>query len=357
MLHCNDVDKFPSGVNLATSFPQFAKLPVELQDLIWDHAATGPGLRGVHFFHQLEPTFAKWTDWDMLLVPDRQSAALNLVHLSWTCRAARDAALRRNRAPGWNKTILRILSFQTPAGYRKMLNLTLDLGNDLVCFGSPDAGYQETSAALDWGEWTHIIFSSARHFAIRYQPEWASYFWASEGDGGLDRSIASLSPMFQQQQQWWPASCVHTSWSSGIFQPNAPFCARCLVNVLCRFDRLESFYLVVDRCCGPAQSFRFHTDCKPKGPLMTVDGRGRRTFHSYSRTYFELDESDASRDLIDPMMALRAIRANLVRYFRPRRRNADSLAREADCSLDCIAELFRHSEMGKGPQSRHPHLA
>ncbi|KAK3346575.1 hypothetical protein B0T25DRAFT_281037 [Lasiosphaeria hispida] len=80
-----------------TAFPYFAAMPGKLQNLIWDFTAS-PSTPTVHFLHKTKPHYGQWLDWDMPLHPSRQSAALNLVHLSLTCRAARAAVLRRNRA-------------------------------------------------------------------------------------------------------------------------------------------------------------------------------------------------------------------------------------------------------------------
>lgn len=245
------------------TFPQFSRLPGELRDLIWDAVATRSPL--IHFFHCIPPHSAKWIDCNMLLAPDGQSGARGLVHLSLTCRAAHAAVLRRALRPWQNTrlnlpphypreteknkprlTILRV----TPYEADRTVNLALDLNADIVVFGGPGVGRKDADKALDWGEWSHILFSTARRFAVRYQPAWDGATAAvvaprDHGPGG-------------QAHLLWP-DCLHLSpararTGAGAGQqprypypyPDPLFCARCVANVIRRFADLEEFFLIVD---------------------------------------------------------------------------------------------------------------
>ncbi|KAK1830098.1 hypothetical protein QBC39DRAFT_411898 [Podospora conica] len=259
----------------ATTFPLFPLLPGELRDLIWTLAAAPPPQ--IHFLRRLDPRHDKWLDPDMLLVPDRASGALNTIHLSLTCRGAR-AAVLRHRTP--NKTILSVSAFE--AGPAHATYLALDLSVDVICFGGADAGMHEADAALGWSEAEHVVFRGGRRLAVRYQPGW---------DVPAGREAAT--------RHAWP-DCLHLLRAGEAGGP-PPFCARCLANVLRRFEELREFWLVVDVPSG-------------EGEGVVDEGvagleEERRVFGSYDRRYFEVEEGEG---LEGPLEAMRAIREALV---------------------------------------------
>ncbi|KAK0625386.1 hypothetical protein B0T17DRAFT_617482 [Bombardia bombarda] len=258
------------------------------ENLVWDLAAALSPL--IHFLHRDSnyPTIAQSSDSELLLVPDRHSGALNLVHLTLACWDAHAAVVRRNRALR-NKSILRAFRTKISHGYggSKTLYLNLDLRSDVVCLGGADAGRGEADAVLDWAESSHIMFTGARRFAIRYQAEW---------DVNLRRGVVSehLRP-----------NCLHAS--GAVFterrpeegeeaerMPGRPFCARCMTNVLRRFERLESVYLVVD------------------GGDESSTANGSKKFHGYSRTYFEMVGVEGCDELRGPVVALQVLRESLI---------------------------------------------
>jgi len=299
------------------AFPQFCRLPGELRDLIWDAAAERAPL--MHFFHRVHPHSAKWIDWDMLLAPDAQSGARNLVHLSLTCRAARAAVLRRTRSrtlthvdhhqsaatftpptatpttttsPPSPLTLLRVAPYEAD----RTVNLALDLTSDIVCFGSPDASRKEVDEALDWGEWSHIIFSSARRFAVLYQPPVPNRIQyptvpTSAGVGGGDMRTRVL---------WSRPDCLHlsrTGTAGGYWRVEPPFCPRCVANVVRRFAELKEFYLIVDGDKEEREKVvvrEVMEEDKGVGllemdPKRLVKKKGRE-FYAYERTYFNVEE-------------------------------------------------------------------
>lgn len=315
-------------------FTQFASLPPELQDLVWDHAAAlSPCL---HFLQKLPDT--DWIDWDMHLVPDRhQSTDLNLRNLSLTCHDARSAVIRHIRAIE-HKTLVPMPRYGSPPA--PMTNLTLDLATDLVCFGGADAGAKETMAAADWADFEHIVFTGARQFAVRYfRPGW-NLWGNSDDDEGVGLSLEELQAMWRHECKHW----THVGVAGGpgpdgpdgdeelrrnleIQYPDSdpPFCARCVANLIRRFEKLEEFWLIVDPdfldMVGAAEDrkgdetrLKQHVAEDGKGTEMPATEPTRhRIFHSYSRTYVSLDNHGSRSELRGPMRALQAIRDNLVR--------------------------------------------
>jgi hypothetical protein len=256
----------------ATGFPLFPLL-----DLIWSAAATPPPQ--IHFLRRLEPRHDKWLDPDMLLVPHRASGALNTLHLSLACRGAR-AAVLRHRTPAC-KTVLSVSPFEGPATY-----LSLDLSADVICFGGPDAGMDEADAALGWSESEHVVFRGGRRLAVRYQPGW---------DVRMGREATRHA---------WP-DCLHLVRGRDGGAP--PFCARCVANVLRRFEELREFWLIVDIREGRGEGVGVVDE-----GVAGLEEEGRAVFHSYDRTYFEVEGRDGMEGMEGPLDAMRAIRESLV---------------------------------------------
>ncbi|KAM7207935.1 hypothetical protein V8F20_001729 [Naviculisporaceae sp. PSN 640] len=259
------------------AFPQFALLPGELQDMIWDEAAAAPM---VHF---MVPVISQsdWFDGEATLIPDKQSGALGLVYLSLTCRDARAAVTRRNKNI-INRTVFRTFPFQ---GYKR-INLVLDLNIDLVCLANP----------TDWTEWEHVILWSARRLAIRYDPRWDVL-------SGVLAQQATISEMGSV------GGCIHTALPGtrpptrpGESGPSGLFCIRCIANGLQRFRNLEEFCLIVeerrdgDKGTGSRGDDKIYWDKVPK-------------FYAYNGICFEVGDSAAhTMSGIEPAIALESIR-------------------------------------------------
>ncbi|KAK5661846.1 hypothetical protein OQA88_9950 [Cercophora sp. LCS_1] len=281
-------------------FPQFSLLPPEIRDLIWDFAAN-PAPQ-IHFFRRLRPRYPQWIDWDMLLLPDRQSGILNQTHLSLTCRAAHAAVLRRTKTLH-PRTTLRI----SPHEADKTLNIALDLSKDIICFGGPDATRKESDEALDWGEWSHVVFSCAKRVAVRYQPT------------GWDGS----SEWAREQHRLWPG-CLHLGrggqgdvggigTTGNMSSGEPPFCPRCVANVLRRFKSLEEFWLIVDGFGAREVERDVAAEDEGIGLLEgTGTGMRGRRFGAYKRVYFELEGIEGRLGLRDAMGGLRAVGENLI---------------------------------------------
>ncbi|KAM7221957.1 hypothetical protein V8F06_002708 [Rhypophila decipiens] len=262
------------------SFPHFALLPGELQDMVWDEAANAPM---VHF---MVPVVSQsdWFDGEAALVPDKQSGARGLVHLSLTCRDARAAVVRRNKLI-INKTVFRTFPFQ---GYKR-IDLVLDLNVDLVCLANP----------TEWMEWEHVILWSARRLAIRYDPKWD----VLNGVLAQEASLVDIGG----------GGCVHTALpgtrrdseqqpSTGEASSSGLFCIRCITNGLQRFRNLEEFCLIVesrdqDRILS---SWKESNDPVPR-------------FYAYNGACFEIGHNIAhAMSGIEPAIALESIRECLV---------------------------------------------
>ncbi|KAK3367590.1 hypothetical protein B0H63DRAFT_83888 [Podospora didyma] len=286
---------------MVSSFPQFARFPGEIQDMVWEYAAARSPQ--VHFLQRLEPNFETWMDSDALLIPDQQSGALNLVNLSRACRAANAAVHRRNQAVE-KKTIFRILSFESRLG--KTMNLILDLRTDLVCFGGADAGPQEINDALGWGDYSHIIFTGARHFAVRYheglQPDDDDTIFKPENH---EKGILAGIPF---------RSCSRGGKGHLTFDSaEQPFCPRSVRSVLRRFHKLESFYLIVDRRGVPEKTHM--NSLGHRQDVSTTDAvpGTNPIFESYSRAYFEPVDMNKEDELRGPMNALKCIKRRLTK--------------------------------------------
>ncbi|KAK3313059.1 hypothetical protein B0H66DRAFT_385011 [Apodospora peruviana] len=287
-----------------SSFRQFARLPGELQDMVWDEAATISPL--LQFLKPMKSE-SHWSETEVVLAPSRESGAVNLVHLSLACRGARAAVLRRNRGIT-NKTIFRTFSFQG----LKAMDLTVDLSVDLVGLAN--------DYSAKWGEYDHLIFWSARRVAFHYNPRWDV-----------------MNGVLAQQLQDGLTSaegCIHTAlsedfgtWTFAKLERGDLFCARCMANALHRFHKPKEFYLIVDpevisaegdSSLGAGED-HLATFGEHRGSNQDDDDPASRgsdnvaleTFHSYNRTYFEISERDAKLSLRKPVAAMEAIRACL----------------------------------------------
>lgn len=303
----------PSPKPPAPTFPLFPLLPGELRDLIWSAAASPPSQ--IHFLRRLEPRHDKWLDPDMLLVPHRASGALNTLHLSLACRGAR-AAVLRHRTPAC-KTVLSVSPFEGPATY-----LSLDLSADVICFGGPDAGMDEADAALGWSESEHVVFKGGRRLAVRYQPGW-------DVRGGREAT-----------RHAWP-DCLHLARGAKGGTP-PPFCARCVANVLRRFEELREFWLIVD---VPGEG-----GVVDEGVAGLEEGRA--VFHSYDRTFFEVEGVEGMEG---PLEAMRAIREALV-CGSPSASEGGG-RRFTDTGLGGIPSVHLCPPMGSQDQVRHVGMA
>lgn len=207
-------------------------------------------------------------------------------------------------------------------------------------------------AAVDWADFEHIVFAGAQRFAVRYfRPGWNVWGNSSENDDeGVGFSLEELQAMWRHECMHW--THVGVAGGPGPDGPDVPdgdeegrrrdleiqyadsdppFCARCVSNVMRRFERLEEFWLIVAPDCLDMLSAAAGSRKDGGGgdrhnkEVMSEERRGTempvttgptkhraRTFHSYSRTYFSLDDHDARSELKAPMRALQAIRDNLV---------------------------------------------
>ncbi|KAK3361935.1 hypothetical protein B0T24DRAFT_684160 [Lasiosphaeria ovina] len=269
----------------STDFPQFALLPAEIQLMIWaEAAAQSPH---VHFFQNLEPKFEKWIDEDVLLVPNGQSGARGLVHLSRACKDAHSAVARREQAID-TKTLLRIMLGEARTG--TTLRLTLDLRADLVCLGGPDASRQELDAMLEWADPSHIIFTGARHLAVRYHPEW-DRFRVKPVDHG--------------------DTCHRTLWRR---RDGMPFCGVCIRCLMARFKKLESFYLIVDGCSPSESATPNNVEAQRAFECPGLKPRARE-FQAYNRTYFELLDPWQRDELRLPVTSLKEVENSISYKF------------------------------------------
>jgi len=270
-------------------FPQFVQLPGEIQDMVWDEAAMISPM--VHFMVPMT-SVSHWFEGEVTLVPDRQSGALGLVHLSLACRGARAAVIRRNKKIV-NKSIFRTFHFH---GY-KTINLALNLRADLVCLTSP----------TEWPDWEHFLLWGARRVAIRFDPGW-----------DVDNGVLSQ----QQNLSVVGGGCVHTSLTQSVVNnpsrevgsspPGPLFCVRCIAEGLRRFRNLEEFYLILG---GEDKSEAMLTKERDS---ERVRSDGRAKFFSYRGTCFEVAGLDTiapwTKAQMRPAMALEGIRECLVSH-------------------------------------------
>ncbi len=182
--------------------------------MVWYLAANGSP--SVQFFYGLEANEPMSLYADLELVPDRQSAILNLINLSRTCHAARAAVLQHFRSIQ-NPTILRSPCYPG----HPFLSLHLDLGSDIICSRTCGVPYE-------WAEYSHIIFTSARRFALRCQPKRQDH--------------RSLHVTLCEHQDHWVPNC---------YLKICPRCVRMTAVLLGKFKRLQKLYLLLDVSSEP----------------------------------------------------------------------------------------------------------
>ncbi|KAK4227284.1 hypothetical protein QBC38DRAFT_364611 [Podospora fimiseda] len=199
------------------SFHQFLLFPGEIQNLVWDEAAAlSPA--GIQFLN-LNSQASSWESEDITLIPSKQSAALNTVHLSLACRAARAAVLRYEKNIT-NKTYLR-------GDDKPRMNLTVDLRRDLICFGN-GPGEQDARAVVNGSEGSHIVFSVARRLGIKYKKG-----WELPGHGPFQHD--------RRCSVGWRKEGLETTGGS-----DEGFCSWCVARVVERFKMLEEVWIIVD---------------------------------------------------------------------------------------------------------------
>ncbi|KAK0649276.1 hypothetical protein B0T16DRAFT_491932 [Cercophora newfieldiana] len=256
----------------ATTFPLFSLLPGELQNLIWEYAATSSGLPSIHFLRVVHPRFPHWIDSDLYLVPDHHSSALSLVHISLACRDAHAAVVRRDaqavphRDPqngGVNYTVLRISQFEA----LMTMNLKLDLAQDVIVLGSVKMPSDFEMAYCD--DWSNPVFSSARRVGILHNREGTGFhFWED------------------------------------------------VARALRRFEDLREVYLFVDRDkvegSGEGEQLIGEEEEMDVQAMEVLKAPPRRTFRAYGRTYSGVEGPERRGELRGEVAALHIMRASLI---------------------------------------------
>ncbi|KAK3689453.1 hypothetical protein B0T22DRAFT_461563 [Podospora appendiculata] len=290
------------------AFPQFALFPGEIQNMIWDYAATRSP--SVHFLRNDvddEHGVGDWLESELLLFPARQSAVLGLIHLAWTCRAAYAAVQRRNETVQ-HKTILR--HGVSPSIRGKSLNLTLDFRSDLLCLDDVDVDHTNADdCCKPLPDPPHIVYTAARRLAIRYRP-------AVGGRSQGEKTLTGLGDFIRYHDlrgETFSTGVAQFVKDRGNQRP-LPVCVHCLRNTLVRFDNLNELYLIVnegnktalDRDVQPSQRHNERDLAETREDVEREVDQTQQSpmFHSYSRTYFAPAASDACNELRDLLAAL-----------------------------------------------------
>jgi hypothetical protein len=113
------------------TFTLFRHLPAELQDEVWTHAAATPRLQ-----YLLQNERNRVSHLRPSMFPHPESGIRAQSALSSVCHAAQAAVGRYTKTARDKATIADVIGY-TPR--RKFCSFDLDLQNDLVCFGPPDA--------------------------------------------------------------------------------------------------------------------------------------------------------------------------------------------------------------------------
>ncbi|KAK4166831.1 hypothetical protein QBC43DRAFT_312517 [Cladorrhinum sp. PSN259] len=312
----SSLSSLTSPPDSSTSFHQFPLFPGEIQNLIWDQAAAlSPG--GIHFLTPTAPpryynsgsaVSSSWNSNDITLVPSHNSAALNTINLSLTCRASRAAVLRHEKSIT-DKTYLRTIS--SGANNHPSMNLTLNLRRDMICFSTGSWDDNNSREAVDSVEGYHIVFSSARKLGLRYKKGW---------------ELPGFGPFPHERR------CLG-GWREGFFGDERlfGFCSFCVARVVERFSRLEEVWMIVDEGTDDAgDNDENENEANWKGGRVSgVEGwdgfsissnRERRRFEGYKMSYVTVGkDEDISGTVREASEVLERIKCSLMdpRFSQP----------------------------------------
>jgi hypothetical protein len=325
------------------TFTLFDHLPAELQDEIWTYAAATPKLLYLLLQDDLHECYQCYLPCGIL--PHPESGLRAQFPLSSVCRAAQ-AAVGRHTKPAHDKTEIKgvIGSFFGPG---PRLSFNLDLQNDLVCFGLPDADWKDADRGCpglphsDWDEYEHYPYISrwsltpmagaVRKFAVRFK-------------SGSERSAGGISELVD-------GDCFRDSYPI----PTRPkmfllgFCSGCMLRLLRKFEWLDELYFILDEADVQGRLGEGNGDEERRSPSV-----GREVCTSYSRTYFEVDMSADSAGVgILERLRSKLVRDNQMRRWRLWRKD---IADTKPLLID--GHNWNRSEaMGSEAQDRVPYLA
>jgi hypothetical protein len=174
------------------TFTLFRHLPAELQDEVWTHAAATPRLQ-----YLLQNERNRVSHLRPSIFPHPESGIRAQSALSSVCHAAQAAVGRYTKTARDKATIADVIGYTLRRKPAKFYSFDLDLQNDLVCFGPPDADWDGPAcfgvpgavkdhqpAGLYASPWPCTqIAGAVRKFAMRCTPGWEysaeglSKFW------------------------------------------------------------------------------------------------------------------------------------------------------------------------------------
>jgi hypothetical protein len=221
--------------------------------------------------------------------------------LSSVCHAAQAAVGRYTKTARDKATIADVIGY-TPR--RKFCSFDLDLQNDLVCFGPPDADWDDPACsgvpgalkrhqpgASRASRWPSAqMVGAARKFAMRCKPGWE---YSTEG----------LSKILE-------GDCLHEPHSMRLDILLLGFCSGCMLRFLGAFKWLDELYFILDEAGVQGGLGEAIGDAERRSPSV-----GREVYTSYSRTYYEVDMSADSAGVV----ILERLRSKLVSDNRMRR--------------------------------------
>jgi hypothetical protein len=284
------------------TFTLFDHLPAELQDEIWTYAAATPKLLYLLLQDEFHPHYDRYLPSGILPHPESGLRAQSA--LSSVCRAAHAAVGRHTKTAQDKTKITGVIGSILGPGPAKSYSFNLDLQNDLVCFGLPDADWE----VADWGcpglpheDWDNPTNSrwvltpmvgAVRKFAMRFK-------------SGCERSAEGISELVD-------GDCFRDSYPI----PTRPkmfllgFCSGCMLRLLRKFEWLDELYFILDEADVQGRLGEGNGDEERRSPSV-----GREVCTSYSRTYFEVDMSADSAGV----GILERLRSKLVRDNQMRR--------------------------------------
>jgi hypothetical protein len=224
--------------------------------------------------------------------------------LSSVCHAAQAAVGRHTKTARNKTTIADVIGYTLRRKPAKFYSFDLDLQNDLVCFGPPDADWDGPAcfgvpgavkdhqpAGLYASPWPCTqIAGAVRKFAMRCTPGWE---YSAEG----------LSKILE-------GDCLHEPHSKRPDVILLGFCSGCMLRFLGAFKWLDELYFILDEAGVQGELGEGNGDAERRSPSV-----GREVYTSYSRTYFEVDMSADSAGV----GILERLRSKLVSYNRMRR--------------------------------------